>query len=139
MLINQDKTKVAIFNPLKNVDILPEISLTHDSPNIEVVEKYKLLGQIVTTDMKTISNTINICSKAYNKMWILRRLKEIGCQTSELLDVFRQHILSIVEFAVPYWGPIITKKESIMLERVFKTALHIILQDKYTSFKQALK
>ena len=72
-------------------------------------------------------------------MWIVRHLKELGCPREELLDVVRQQILSVVEQAVPYWAPMITKNESQMLERILKTALHIILQDQYVNFRHALK
>ena len=72
-------------------------------------------------------------------MWMLRRLKELGCRVPELLDVLRQQILSILELAVPYWAPMITKKESEMIERILKTALHIILQSDYINFKHALR
>ena len=72
-------------------------------------------------------------------MWILRRLKELGCCISDLLDVMRHQIISITEQAVPHWGPMITKKESNMIERVLKTALHIIFQSEYTSFSSVLK
>lgn len=139
MVINQEKTKVAIFNPLKNIDIMPEICLQQGSQNIEVVEQFKLLGQIISTDMKTIHNTLNICTKAYTRMWVIRRLKGLGCPREELLDVLKHQILSVVEQAVPYWAPMITKNESQILERILKTALHIILQDEYISFRNALK
>ena len=118
---------------------MPNISLQQRANNIEVVEQFKLLGQIISKDMKTIANTQNICNKAYTRMWILRRLKELGCPTEELLDVLRQQILSVVEQAVPYWAPLITKHESQLLERILKTSLHIILQEKYVSFQNALK
>ena len=89
--------------------------------------------------MKTISNTEFICKKAYRRMWILRRLKALGCPIPELLDVLRQQVLSICEGSVAFWGPMITKVESNMLERCLKTGLHIIYQEKYTSFSQVLK
>ena len=139
MVINEKKTKVAIFNTLKNIDIMPEISLHQGGENIEVVEQFKLLGQIISTDMKTLANTQNICTHAYSRLWILRRLKELGCPTEELLDVLQQQILSVVEQAQPYWAPMITKHESQLLERILKTALHVILQEKYVSFQNALK
>ena len=72
-------------------------------------------------------------------MWILRRLKALGCPIPELLDVLRQQVLSICEGSVAFWGPMITKVESNMLERCLKTGLHIIYQEKYTSFSQVLK
>ena len=72
-------------------------------------------------------------------MWILRRLKSLGCPIPELLDVLRQQIISICEGSVAYWGPMITKAESNMLERCLKTGLHIIYQDEYLSFNNALQ
>ena len=137
MKINTKKTKVTLFNPLKKFDTLPKISLSEDDP-VEVVEEYKLLGQIIRSDMKTISNTEHICRKGYQRLWIVRRLKELGCDMTDLLDVLRQQVVSVLEQAVPYWGPLITRKESNMIERVLKTGLQIILQEKYKSFKNAL-
>ena len=55
-----------------------------------------------------------------------------------MIEVLKQQILSIAEQAVPYWGPMITRSESHMLEGILKTGLHIILQDEYISFKKAL-
>ena len=61
------------------------------------------------------------------------------CPIPELLGVLREQIVSICEVGVPWWGPMITKQESNMLERVLKTGLHIIFQEKYINFKHALK
>jgi hypothetical protein len=89
--------------------------------------------------MKTISNTEYICKRAYARMWILRRLKALGCPIPELMDVLRQQIISICEGNVAYWGPMITREESNMLERCLKTGLHIIYQEKYITYFQVLK
>ena len=72
-------------------------------------------------------------------MSILGRLKALGCPIPELLDVLRQQILSICEGNVAYWGPMITREESNMLERCLKTGLHVIYQEKYITFEQILK
>ena len=45
----------------------------------------------------------------------------------------------MLEQAVPYWGPLITKRESNMIERAFKTGLHIIYQEQYKTFTNALR
>ena len=47
--------------------------------------------------------------------------------------------MSICDGNVAYWGPMITREESNMLERCLKTALHIIYQERYISFNQVLK
>ena len=118
---------------------MPEICIGGSPESVEVVEEYKLLGQIVRSDLKTISNTENICKKAFQRMWIVRRLKELGCSHQDLLDVLRQQVLSVAEQAVPHWGPMITQKESQMLERILKTGLQIIYQSQYRTFRHGLK
>ena len=138
MLLNPIKTKTMIFNTLKNHDVLPIIQ-TDEGKELEVVEEHKILGHIVRSDMKSISNTKNICKKAYTRMWFLRRLFSMGCPQNELIEVLKQQIVSFCEVGVPFWAPMITVSESNMLERSLKTGLHIILQEKYVSFGNALK
>ena len=138
MQLSNIKTKTMIFNPLRIYDISPEISICPGTVT-EVVEEQKILGTIIRSDMKTLSNTEYICKRAYTRMWILRRLKALGCPIPELLDVLRQQILSICEGNVAYWGPMITREESNMLERCLKTGLHVIYQEKYITFEQILK
>ena len=101
MRLNNIKTKTMIFNSLRAYDITPNISISPGT-NIEVVEEYKILGTIPRSDMKTISNTEYICKRAYARMWMLRRLKALGCPIPELLDVLKQQILSICEGNVAY-------------------------------------
>ena len=115
----------------------PQLSIEEGS-YIEVVEEQKILGQIIRSDMKTFSNTEYICKKAYRRMWILRRLKALGCPIPELIDVLKQQVISVCEVSVPFWGPMITKNESNMLERCLKTGLHIIYQEQYVNFSNAL-
>ena len=84
MLLYPIKTKAMVFNTLRNYDCIPAISIK-SGENIEVVEQHKILGQIVRSDLKTISNTEAMCKKGFRRMWILRRLEFLGCPISELL------------------------------------------------------
>ena len=77
--------------------------------------------------------------QAYRRMWLIRRLKTLGRPTPELIIVLTQQIVSICEFGAAYWGCMITKVESNVLERCLKTGLHIIFQDKYVSFSHCLQ
>ena len=138
MVLNPIKTKTMIFNTQNNYDVLPIIS-TGNTAELDVVEEHKILGQIIRSDLKTISNTENICKKAFKRMWILRRLKALGASNKQLIEVMKQQIISICEVGVPYWGPMITARESNMLERCMKTGLHIIFQENYQSYEHALK
>ena len=71
-------------------------------------------------------------------MWIIRRLKALGAENGELVDIYRQQILSVLELAVPVWAPGLTQQQIHQLERVQKTAIRVILSDEYTSYKQGL-
>ena len=60
--------------------------------NLEVVEKCKLLGLIVRSDLKWHDNTVHMCKKGYTRMWMVRRLKKLGANIEELLDVYTKQI-----------------------------------------------
>ena len=72
-------------------------------------------------------------------MWIIRRLKSLGCDNDSLVDVLKQQVISVLEQAVPYWAPLLTKRESQTIERVLKTGLHVIFQENYFSFSHSLE
>ena len=70
---------------------------------------------------------------------ILRRLKNLGAQEVDLLEVYTKQIRCVLELAVPAWQPSITQEERINIERVQKSACHIILGDTYHSYENALQ
>ena len=116
---------------------MPEISI--DGNELEVVDEIRLLGIILRSDMKWISNTKNMIQKANKRLWILRRLKSLGAGTDDLVEVYTKQIRCVLELAVPAWQGGISQAERTDLERVQKSASHIILGDLYTSYKCALK
>ena len=96
------------------------------------------MGTILTEDLKTFKNTKYMVDKAYKRMWLLRRLANLTSDLQELQETYCKQIRPLVELAVPYWGTRITQYEATLLERVQKTALHIIYGDKYKSYEEAL-
>ena len=50
MTISKSKTKAILFNPLRIYDFEPQISIETGSC-IEVVEKQKILGNVIRSDM----------------------------------------------------------------------------------------
>ena len=93
---------------------------------LEVVEKMRLVGLIISDDLKWNENTDSIVKRAYAKLWILRRLKQMGAETNILLLIYYRHIRSILEFAVPVWNGGITKKQEQKIETVQRVALCVI-------------
>ena len=92
MIINEKKTHTVIFNTAINKDFNPRIT----NPDGEIynnLETFKLLGIDLSTDQKRginfntyIQNCIN---KGYQKLWILRRLSELGVPIEKLLLVYK--------------------------------------------------
>ena len=70
---------------------------------------------------------------------MLRRLKGLGANQSELLDVFNKQVRSVLELAVPAWNPGLTIEEEKQIERVQKTAFRIILGVDYITYEEALE
>ena len=138
MKVNDSKTKVMLFNTARKTDFEPLVAVP-DGDHLEYVNETKLLGTILTEDLKTFKNTQHMVAKAFRRMWLLRRLANLTSDKQELQETYCRQIRPIVELAVPYWGTRITKHEVTLLERVQKTALHIIYGDKYTSYKEVLK
>ena len=134
MVINIDKTKVMLFNTSNKFDFMPQMSLNNRT--LEVVEQYKLLGLIISSDLKFNENTNLICKRGYSKLYLLRRLKSLGAGQDLLKDLYIKQVRSLLEYAVPAWGPLITVKESIDIERVQKCALSIIYNTQ--SYRKAL-
>ena len=69
----------------------------------------------------------------------MRRLKKLGANEEELKDLYIKQVRSVLELAVPAWQGAITQAERNEIERVQKAALHIILGEKYLSYRSALK
>ena len=137
MKINFKKTKLMIFNPSRNIDFLPNFAV--ERQHIEVVEETKLLGLVISSDLSWSRNTDYMVGRCNSKMWVIRRLKNLGANESDLLDVYCKQIRSILEFAVPVWNSSINGEQISQIERIKKTALHIILGENYTSYRNALK
>ena len=127
--IKEKKTNVIKFNFSRNNDFPPELAIGGFSNQLEVISETKLLGIILTNDLKWTRNTEYICKKAYKKMWTLRRMKVLDIEPSVILDVYLKEIRSVIELAVPAWHSGLTQKHAADIERVQRVAVAIILSD----------
>ena len=106
MKINKEKTKVMVFNPCKAWDFMPDLTL--DNQELEMVDEMRLLGVVVRSDMKWSSNTDQMLTKAYKRLWSMRRLKGMGASVEDLKDVYLKQVRSVMEFDVPAWNGALT-------------------------------
>ena len=97
----------------------------------------KIVGVVITSNLRWVKNTEYICQKAMEKMWILRRMIIYNLDIELICDTYIKEIRSIVEMAVPVWHSGLTVKLSRDIERVQKVALLIILGDHYTNYDVA--
>ena len=88
--------------------------------------------------MKWNLNTDYICAKAFERVWMIRRLKLLGASDDELTDVYVKQVRCILEMAVAVWSAGLTVSQGSQIERVQKTVCAVILGDRHTDYKQSL-
>ena len=137
MRLNHKKTKLMLFNPCISKDFVPLLSL--DGIEISMVEETRLLGLVLRSDLSWSSNTDNMVTRSNRKLWFIRRLKKLGASNEDIIDLYQKHVLSILEYAAPVWHSSLTGEDRLKLERIQKSALHIILGENYKSYTSALK
>ena len=136
MKINKKKTKVISFTKSRKWDFPPELYFS-DGTQIECISETKLVGVVLSQDLRWQKNTDYICQKSRTKLWILRRLLKVDLDIHQLFDVYCKEIRSILEMAVPVWHSGLTKHQSKDIENVQKLAMKIILQEKYINYQLA--
>ena len=137
MKLNYSKCKFMLFNPTNSYDFIPQMEIEGNS--LETMEDMKLLGLTLSNDLKWRSNTDTMVKKAYNRLWMIRRLQNHGANLEDLVDIYIKQVRSILEFGVPVWNSGLTKEESSDIERVQKAFFHIALGDGYRNYTVALK
>ena len=136
MVINKQKTKVLSFTKSRKWDFPPEVHFSNGS-QIECIPDTKLLGVVVSQDLRWYKNTAYICQKARQKLWILRRMLDFDLDIYQLFDVYIKEVRSILELAVPVWHSGLTQQQTADIEGIQKVAFKIILQDKFVNYQLA--
>ena len=68
----------------RSIDTVPEMVI--DGYSLELVESMKLLGVMITRNLTLNDNTQYITKRGFSKLWMLRRLKQFGANSSQLLE-----------------------------------------------------
>ena len=136
MLINGKKTKTVIFNFTDNYQFTTRLKLNDQI--VEVIDSTKLLGTIVQNDLKWDLNTASIVKKANARMELLRKVATFGTSSAELTNIYILFIRSLLEQSATVWHSSLTEENISDLERVQKSAVKIILQERYKGYKKSL-
>ena len=135
-MINGKKTKTMIFNFTENFKFTTRLKLK--SENVEVIDNTKLLGTIITNDLKWDLNTKNIVNKANMRMELIRKVAAFDVPTEDIKDLYILFVRSILEQSATVWQSSITIENANDLERVQKSAVKIMLKDNYSGYKKGL-
>ena len=136
MMINGQKSKCMIFNFTDKYQFSTRLSI-EDKP-VEVINSTKLLGTIITSDLKWEENTAHIVKKSNARMELLRRVASFGTSVEDLKNIYFLFVRSQLEQSAVVWHSSLTEENINDLERVQKSAAKIILGNKYQSYEKAL-
>ena len=128
MLINEQKSNTMIFNFSKTNQFTTRLKLNDHT--LDVIEKTKLLGSVITSDLKWDANCTEIIKKANARMLILKKVASFGASVSDMKLIYTLYVRSILEHSATVWHSSLTEKNRNDIDRVQKTALKIILNQR---------
>ena len=122
MKLNPKKCKEMLINFMQN-DNFTTRPIVLGNNTVECVTTYKLLGIIISNDLKWNEHIDYISKKASKGMYSLRILKKVGVNRQGILKVYLKTIRPILEYGVRQDIPEFLSNK---LESIQKRALHII-------------
>ena len=137
MQLNQKKTKSLIFNFTKDKQFTTNIQLKGET--VEIVKESKLLGVIITNDLKWDKNTNHIVRNANKVMRMLHIASKFTKNKSHLVQIFKTFIRSRLEYASTLWHSSLTLSNKNDIERVQKAAMKVIFKSDYQGYENSLK
>ena len=137
MMINQKKTLNIQFNFTKNKQFFSDIVLKEEK--LKTVNQTKLLGTIITDELKWDENTKYIIRKANQKMRMLHKFSKFTKNKSHIMHIFKSQVRSVLEYCSTVWHSSLTRSDSKDIERIQKAAVKIIMGKNYEGYSKSLK
>ena len=136
MIISEKKTKSMMVNFTDKFQFHTRLQLK--GKNIEVVEKTKILGTILTNSLSWDDNCANIIKKVNARMQLLRKVWSFGSSITEMVQLWKVFCRSILEQSCVLWDSGLSQENRNSLERTQKTFLRLILEEDYRNYENAL-
>ena len=136
MVLNESKCNYMVFSRSKT-DIATR--LTINGQYLDRINVTKILGLWISEDLSWTKNCQEICQKAYSGLSMITKLKYVGVNTEDLLDIYILFIRSITEYCAVVFHSSLTQQQSDKLEKIQKTCLKVILDDMYINYEAALE
>ena len=137
MKLNEKKTTNMVFNFTKDCQFTSEISLKNEK--LETLDKTKLLGTMITSDLKWHENTKFIVKKANQKMRLLHKFSKFTRNKAHLIHIYKSQVRGNLEYCSTVWHSGLTESNTKDIERIQKAAVRIFMGNKYKGYEEALK
>ena len=134
--LNESKCKELRISFTKSENTLEPVTI--NNTNIEVVPSAKLLGVMISNDLKWNMHVEMIYRKVAARLYFLRQLKRAKVPANDPLSFYITCIRPAAEYACPVFHTALPQYLSDQLERLQKRALRIISTNDLSS-KQALQ
>ena len=126
-----------IFNYSKKYQFATDLKLK--SERLNVVDEAKLLGLIMTSDLRWNRNTQKIVKDANSRMRMLHITSKFIKNKQDLIHIYKTFIRSKLEYCCTVWHSSLSKTNENDIERIQKSAVKLILKEKYEDYHSALK
>ena len=137
MKLNEKKTKNMIFNFSTNKQFSTDITVNGEV--IETVKEARLLGTIISNDLKWEANTNYLVQDSNKRLRLLHNASKFTRNKQHLKQVYMLQVRCKLEQATPVWHHSITQSENTSLERVQRAAVRVIMGDSYKNYNDALE
>ena len=113
--------------------------LSINDVNLERQREVKILGLYISENLSWTRNCREICKSAYSRLSMITKLRYVGVEIEDLIDIYKLFIRSVTEYCSVVFHSSLTTEQSNKIERIQKTCLKVILGDMYISYKAALE
>ena len=135
LYLNASKTKEMLINFSRTEPNVPLLSINGET--IERVTEAKLLGVVLSSDLKWTSHVDYIHKKAVKRIHFIRQLKRSGVNTADLCRVYCSIVRPVMEFSCQTWCTSLTQEMTDLLESVQRRVCRILLPGE--SYNEAME
>ena len=134
-ITDSTQTRISFSRSGSTVD---HITINDKLKQIEVVSSAKLLGVVVSDNLRWNAHVESICKKAATRLYFLKQLKRAKVPPKDMLLFYTTCIRPVLEYVCPVFHNSLLQYLSNEMERLQKRALQIHVIQPDLSYAEAL-
>ena len=131
MQLSQEKTKSMIINFITKNKFTTRLELKES--NIQIVNKMKILGTVITDTLSWDENCHEITTRLNKRMRLLKKTLSFGATKEEMVHLWIIYCRSILEQSAVLWTSSLTQENKNDLEQMQKCFVKLIYPNRYKS------